>query len=303
MDDLKTILEWVRPSGSVSEQVFADWLEARIVQLGYNPERDGYGNLFVKTAGCTTLFTSHTDTVHAHGLEGRQEVSFENGFAFLTNPQNGNVLGADCGTGIYIMLKLLEHGVRANYAFYRDEEVGGLGSEYSVKTNPDFYKPIRHAVAFDRKDVCSVITHQWCGRCCSDEFAKALGGKLGLKPDNTGSFTDTANMAHIVPECTNLSVGYYDQHTASEMQDLGYLSEFVEKLKTVDWQSLPVERNPAQVCDDDYGNSSDYGWQSDKDDMEAEIDMILSYGRGYISEVVLGKPDLAEDLIAYLLGI
>lgn len=303
MDDLKTILEWVRPSGSVSEQVFADWLEARIVQLGYNPERDGYGNLFVKTAGCTTLFTSHTDTVHAHGLEGRQEVSFENGFAFLTNPRNGHVLGADCGTGIYIMLKLLEHGVRANYAFYRDEEVGGLGSEYSVKTNPDFYQPIRHAVAFDRKDVCSVITHQWCGRCCSDEFAKALGGKLGLKPDNTGSFTDTANMAHIVPECTNLSVGYYDQHKASEMQDLGYLSEFMEKLKTVDWQSLPVERKPEDGQCSDYDGYPDYGWQSDKDDMEAEIDMILSYGRGYISEVVLGKPDLAEDLIAYLLGI
>lgn len=300
MDDLKTILEWVRPSGSVSEQAFADWLEARIVQLGYEPERDGYGNLFVKTAGCTTLFTSHTDTVHAHGLEGRQEVSFENGFAFLTNPQNGHVLGADCGTGIYIMLKLLEHGVRANYAFYRDEEVGGLGSEYSVKTNPDFYKPIRHAVAFDRKDVCSVITHQWCGRCCSDEFTKALGGKLGLKPDNTGSFTDTANMAHIVPECTNLSVGYYDQHTASESQDLVYLGSFIERLKTVDWESLPVVRNPET---DNDGLFDDFSPSFAGDGLEYEIDMVMQYGRPYISELVTAHPGLAEDLIAYLLGV
>ena len=267
MDDLKTILEWVRPAGSDSEQAFVDWLESRVIELGYDPERDGYGNLFVKMDGCTTLFTSHTDTVHANGLEGKQEVSFENGYAFLSNPQNGFVLGADCGTGIYIMLRLLEHGVQANYAFYREEEIGGLGSEYSVRMNPEFYETIKHAVAFDRKGVCSVITHQWCGRCCSDEFAKALGGKLGLK------------------------------------SDLGYLSEFVEKLKTVDWQSLPVERKPEDEQYPDYGGYPDYGWQTDKDAMEAEIDMILSYGRGYISEIVLGKPDLAEDLIAYLLGI
>lgn len=303
MDDLKTILEWVRPSGSESERKFVGWLEARIVQLGYNPERDGYGNLFVKTEGCTTLFTSHTDTVHASGLGGKQEVLFENGYAFLVKPKNGYVLGADCGTGIYIMLKLLEHGVRSNYAFYRNEEVGGLGSEYSVRTNPEFYETIRHAMAFDRKGLSSVITHQWCGRCCSDEFAKALGGKLGLKPDNTGTFTDTANMAHIVPECTNLSVGYYDQHTASEMQDLVYLEEFIERLKTVDWQALPVERKPETAEYPIYDGYPNYGWETGKDAMEAEIDMILNHGRDYISEIVIGRPDLAEDLIAYLLGV
>lgn len=303
MDDLKTILEWVRPSGSDSENAFVNWLESRVIELGYEPERDGYGNLFVKMVGCTTLFTAHTDTVHAHGLEGKQEVSFENGFAFLSNPKNGYVLGADCGTGIYIMLRLLEHGVQANYAFYRDEEVGGLGSEYSVRTNPDFYKTIRHAVAFDRKDTCSVITRQWCGRCCSDGFAEALGNLLGLNPDSTGSFTDTANMAHIVPECTNLSVGYYDQHTAMESQDLGYLPEFVDKLKRVDWEALPVVRNPEEVCDDDYGQYGDCAWQSNKDALEAEIDTIMNFGRDYISEIVLGRPSLAEDLIAYLLGV
>ena len=38
------------------------------------------------------------------------------------------------------------------------------------------------------------------------------------KTDTGGSFTDTANYTDIIPECTNLSCGYYNAHTQSEYQ-------------------------------------------------------------------------------------
>jgi hypothetical protein len=46
---------------------------------------------------------------------------------------------------------------------------------------------------------------------------------LGYAPDNTGSFTDTANYVRLIPECTNVSVGYDHEHGPSEVLDVVHL--------------------------------------------------------------------------------
>tara|TARA_R100000030_G_scaffold77195_1_gene60095 strand:- start:225 stop:749 length:525 start_codon:yes stop_codon:yes gene_type:complete len=87
-------------------------------------------------------------------------------------------------------------------------------------------------------------------RTASDAFANSFADALNmpqLQPDSGGSYTDSNEYAEIVPECTNISVGYYGQHSVSESQDLTYLDKLVFALENADWSKLVFERDPTIV--------------------------------------------------------
>jgi hypothetical protein len=147
------------------------------------------------------------------------------------------------------MREMILANVPGLYIFHRAEEIGGLGSGYIAKHTPNALSGINHAIALDRRGCDSVITHQGYGRGCSDDFAKALAKGIGhgFYPDNTGIFTDTANYMDIVPECTNLSVGYDHEHTARETLNLDHLFRLRKSLIMLDVARLPVARDPTVV--------------------------------------------------------
>jgi hypothetical protein len=68
-----------------------------------------------------------------------------------------------------------------------------------------------------------------------------------LKADAYGTYTDSMEYSGIVPECTNISVGYFDQHTAKESQDLEFAEMLLEKLIEARWDVLAISRDPSQV--------------------------------------------------------
>jgi hypothetical protein len=300
---LRDILGRTRQSGSEGLRVFNIWLKTYVESLGHAVAVDGYGNLWVVTDSVSeTLFTCHTDTVH-HGVKTlMQGLELKDGILRLGFPHAGYVLGADDGAGCWLLLKMIESGVRGTFVFYQDEEIGGLGSEWSVQNEPERYGKFKRAVAFDRKGKQDVITHQWGGRCCSQAFAESLCKALdmGHRPDDTGSFTDTANLTELVPECTNVSVGYENAHTSAEYLDTVYLNNLLQKLKQVGWEGLPVGRNP-EVRDDPY----DYydwggGWMSDDDSLNFdELGYILKVGQPYVQELVYGRPEDAARLLLW----
>ena len=45
---------------------------------------------------------------------------------------------------------------------------------------------------------------------------------MKYKKDEGGVYTDSAEFTDIIPECTNISVGYYKEHTVNETQDIQY---------------------------------------------------------------------------------
>lgn len=92
-----------------------------------------------------------------------------------------------------------------------------------------------------------MITEQIYGPCCSDNFAKQLAKCLNdtdenfnYKPDPTGIYTDSAQFTVLIPECTNISVGYYSEHSYSERQDILHLERLCKSVCLIDWESLPV---------------------------------------------------------------
>lgn len=262
VEALIDILCYQRFAGTQGEQ---DMIEKYLYVLP-GVKQDDYGNLWVQIGDTpTTMFSSHTDTVEKRSAEGRKKVTLDN--LYLRVPGKGGVLGADCGTGIWIMLNLIEAKVPGLYIFHREEEIGGGGSLFAAREFADHFTGIKRCIAFDRKGTGHVITHQGGSRCCSEEFAVALSAALNTTPEmcfapnSTGSFTDSANYTHLIPECTNLSVGYYDQHTQDECQDLTFATRLVNQLLQVDWDALPTVRDP----DEEDDNWSDWARYFDRD--------------------------------------
>jgi hypothetical protein len=70
---------------------------------------------------------------------------------------------------------------------------------------------------------------------------------MGHEPDSTGSYTDSNEYSYKVKECTNLSVGYYSQHSRAETQDLFYANNLLNALLTADWDSLVFARDPSVI--------------------------------------------------------
>jgi hypothetical protein len=63
-----------------------------------------------------------------------------------------------------------------------------------------------------------------------------------MKPDDTGLVTDSAQFSFLIPECTNISVGYYREHTNEECLDIDYLYKICKACTKIDWESLPIVR-------------------------------------------------------------
>lgn len=218
--------------------------------------QDDAGNIWVtvdKADGGkpSTLFSAHTDTVHKAKATDTYKLSIKKAWVEV---KNGGVLGADCGTGIWLMLNLIQAKVPGVYIFHREEEIGGNGSQHIVTKYAKVIEGmgLKRCIAFDRKDVNHIITHQGGERCCSDAFAEAFADALNMGTgmtfhgDDTGSFTDSANYTDLIGECTNLSVGYYDQHTQQECQDLSFCTRLAVQLTKVDWEALPTKRAPGE---------------------------------------------------------
>jgi len=225
----------------------------------YLPEgtkKDAYGNFYYLIGeNPTTMFTCHLDTACSKQVK----VNHVQTQRFIKT-DGTSILGADDKAGMVVILNMIENKVPGLYYFFIGEEVGCIGSGRLSKewVNSEFSYTVSKVVSFDRRSDCSVITHQWYGRCCSDAFAEELsfrlngtGQRLKLEPDDTGVLTDSAQFMDIIPECTNISVGYMYEHTTVEQQDIDYLQRLCKAVCLIDWETLPVERNPYESNDFD----------------------------------------------------
>lgn len=252
------LLRWRRPYGSTTEKGFINKYIKPTGAVG-----DAFGNYILtipntKASPNKILWSSHLDTVHT--TEGVQNIIIEDNVAY-TETKNSNCLGADCSTGIAIMLCMIKAKIPGSYVFHAGEEHGCLGSKYLAKNSQVWLKTHTHAIAFDRRSDRSVITHQMGENTASVEFANSFieATDLGmfLKPDDTGSYTDTYQYADLIKECTNISVGYLNEHSKNECQDLLYYEILVDSLLTADFDQLVIgTRQPSYY---NYGGYWDWG--------------------------------------------
>ena len=242
VEELFQVLSIMRPHGSRTEQKF---VEEFIYPL--KPTADAIGNLHVRIGDAPIMWSCHTDTVHSQG--GIAPIKLGDDGLIKVHPKSqANCLGADDGAGVWLMMQMIRAERPGLYVFHRGEEKGGIGSRWLAKNTPKVLDGIQAAIAFDRKGNDSIITHQFGGRCCSEDFSKSLATAIGLnmKSDNGGTFTDTASYTDLVGECTNVSVGYKYQHCKTEEQDMLFLLNLHDHMLEVDTRDLVFKRKPGE---------------------------------------------------------
>ena len=255
MELLLEILAAKRPFNDPYEKEFVQKVVIeRVEKLGFSTLKIGpMENIVVVVPGGNekVLFSCHTDTVHNKG--GPQAILADANFgvAYVADQTKHDCLGADDGTGVWILLKMIEAKIPGTYVFHRGEERGCVGSGWMAddKRTQELLRAYDYAIAFDRKDRDDIITHQRSRRCCSETFATALAKALNdenidfkYKPSPHGIYTDTANYDGLIRECTNISVGYEGAHGSGEMQDLNHAMKLLEAAKKVKWDKLPAFR-------------------------------------------------------------
>jgi hypothetical protein len=235
-------------------------------QLPEGYQEDGLGNYYIQIGETpSTMFTCHLDT--ADKTQTKVKHVFDGN---IIRTDGKSILGADDKAGMTVILYMIQKQVPGLYYFFIGEEVGCIGSRKLADTwtKTEFSKYIKKVVSFDRRGTDSIITYQMFGRCCSDEFAQELGNrmnatgnKMKMVLDDTGILTDSAKFVKLVPECTNISVGYQNEHTGKESQDIEFLRRLCNTVVKVDWETLPVKRDVLE--EDDYDHYySGYGYES-----------------------------------------
>ncbi len=236
--------------------------------LNKNLKKDEFGNLFIKIGESDVMFTSHLDTATSANTKVKHVID-----GHIIKTDGTSILGADDKAGVTIMLFMIMHNIAGLYYFFLGEEVGCIGSK-KVAAAHEISKidGIKKVISFDRRGTDSVITHQSGRRCCSDNFGNALADSLNksestfsYKNDPTGILTDSLQFVGLYPECTNISVGYQNEHTFSEKQDIDHLTKLANACIKIDWNSLPVERDPSTTEYDGYGTYGGYSKYYDYD--------------------------------------
>lgn len=305
---LRQILEQHRPSYAPVPW-FHKLLDTR-VPAGASKVVDDYGNIFVLVGDSEQsdiAFTSHLDTVARLNSKPPKVRCTANGVLYVGNPEEADCLGADCGVGVYLMLEMLEAGIPGRYCFFLDEEVGCEGSGSSVKNQDGFWTGVKAMISFDRRGD-GIITKQRFSTCCSDTFALELAKRLGRTPGHlqSGVYTDSAEFVGIVPECTNVGVGYNYEHTPDEVLDLNILGALLQRcLDPWTFRDLPIERNPEAPVDPWAGLLGGASAQSLPFNLpeQEDPDLLLAFrevsqlSKEQLIQWVLAKPEKAAEYI------
>jgi len=261
-----------RPHATPAVDYFTQWMWDELpVHLQEYAHLDDCDNLHVDNRrndpDARTLFVAHVDTVHRDTGPNKFTKTDK-----LWSAKDAP-LGADDGAGCAMLMHLIHNDVPGYYVFTQGEECGGIGAKHLAKEHGDLLMQFDRAIAFDRRGIDSVITHQGYGRCCSDAFAQAVADSLNMDermmylPDDTGVYTDTAEFVDHIAECTNISIGYALEHSAQESLDILHFTALSEAVLSVQWDKLPTKRKAGEV--EDMYNKGNW-WQTYGDDSEEQ---------------------------------
>lgn len=187
-------------------------------------EYDIYGNLYItKTADKAPNYypaiVSHMDEVISD-CSNRVIVKANNIMMGL-NSETGDFagIGGDDKCGIYICLELLRILDHVKVAFFIAEETGGDGSGVCDLT---FFDDCRFILQPDRYGNSSVITDTNGLYVTGVEFEEAITNIMydyAYCLDAKGTFTDIGVLAKrgVGIAVSNISCGYYNQHTEEEV--------------------------------------------------------------------------------------
>lgn len=233
------------------------------------------GNLYV-TKGRADLYpciVAHTDTVHAIIPDADYKVYFKDGYYFAWNKslEKHTGVGGDDKVGIYIALVALSMYDNIKMAFFRDEEIGCVGSRLA---DMEFFKDCTLVLQGDRRGNDDFVSNIYSTTLYSKDFAEAIAPILKTYgySESSGAMTDVQELSErgLGLCCANFSCGYHSPHTSKEYIDvddvqncMGMVYTIINTLGSTKWEHTPTKRYKTytpytSMYDDDVD-----GWRSE----------------------------------------
>lgn len=155
------------------------------------------------------LLCAHVDTVFS------TPPSF-----FLYDKEEGVIwspqgCGHDDRAGVFMIMNIISQGYKPHILFTNEEEVGCLGAEALVKFEECPFKDLKYIIQLDRRGVDDCVFYYGDNQTFID-YVEDFGFK-----EAKGSFTDIVVLCPAWGICgTNLSIGYFNEHTVTELLHL-----------------------------------------------------------------------------------
>ncbi len=233
---LKRLFEIFSPSGK--EKNMIQFLITYIKSLPGNIQlgRDKYGNLYAVKGEAETYpcLVGHVDQVEHvnHSNDFRCIETRDIVFGYSVKNHRFENLGADDKVGIWIALECLKKYDCLKVAFFREEEIGCVGSGNAEMS---FFEDCRYVIQCDRRGNSDIVTSISFTDLCSEKFIEDIEPeKFGYKECN-GMMTDVLQLKEngLSVSAINLSAGYYQPHTDEEIvvkRDVLKCLRFVEHI-------------------------------------------------------------------------
>jgi hypothetical protein len=170
-------------------------------------------------------------------------------------------LGADDRAGVYSIVQIIKQGYRPTVIFTTDEEKGALGAEALIKDYPEAPMDLKYMIQLDRRG-CDDCVFYDCNNPKFEEYVETFGFITAW-----GTFSD---ISVLCPQWgvagVNLSIGYINEHSCSEILYIGHMLATINKVKKmledIDnaelFEYIPLYYTYTKTA---YGyDFSDYGW-------------------------------------------
>lgn len=183
------------------------------------------------------LLVAHTDTVKPTPTELMYTYSSKDAHLQFPRFISGvGGLGADDRSGVAMAVRLLHDGHRPHLFFPSGEESGLLGTRQFIKAFDPKSIKVNFMFQFDRQGNNDIVNYDDASKELMNHFTKEYF------VESIGSFTDIKDlMPFFNVSGLNFSVGYTNQHTASEVLDLnGFYNVYLSFTKL--FSTLPKDK-------------------------------------------------------------
>lgn len=166
---------------------------------------------------------AHMDTVFD---KPPKEIYYDERKGVMWSPKG---LGADDRAGVFAILKiLLTTKLRPSIIFTTDEEIGGIGAKRFISDFDEPAAPVKFLIELDRCGVDDCVFYD----CDNDDFVDYIED-FGFE-EAWGSFSDISIISPAWKILSvNLSIGYRDEHSKSEILHIPTMLNTISKVKTI----------------------------------------------------------------------
>lgn len=170
-------------------------------------------------------------------------------------------LGADDRAGVYAIIQLLKRGLRPTVIFTTDEEKGALGASALIGNFPEAPVELNYIIQLDRRGSVDCVFYD-CDNPTFESYVESFGFVTAY-----GTFSDISVICPAWEVAgVNLSIGYIDEHSYSELLYIGNMLSTIDKvakmLKDISnsekFEYIPAYKNYKMAFG--YNSKEDYGW-------------------------------------------